>query len=73
MHHNHESSMFCLSAEYDCNFELKHKKEFAIPDHLMIHDWAFTDNHYVIIANRIKIDALGKEALQMNAKSEVCY
>ena len=35
------------------------RKEFKIPDHLMIHDWAFTDSHYVLFSNRIKLDILG--------------
>ncbi|XP_020084493.1 carotenoid cleavage dioxygenase 7, chloroplastic [Ananas comosus] len=45
--------------EFDCNFELKQKKEFVIPDQLMIHDWAFTDSHYILIGNRIKVDVPG--------------
>ncbi|XP_072986928.1 carotenoid cleavage dioxygenase 7, chloroplastic [Typha latifolia] len=45
--------------EFDYNFELIEKKEFIIPDHLMIHDWAFTDGHYVLLGNRIKLDVPG--------------
>ncbi|XP_020587311.1 carotenoid cleavage dioxygenase 7, chloroplastic [Phalaenopsis equestris] len=45
--------------EFDSNYELKQKKEFTICDHLMIHDWAFTDNHYILIGNRIKLDLQG--------------
>ncbi|EHA8589153.1 carotenoid cleavage dioxygenase 7, chloroplastic [Cocos nucifera] len=45
--------------EFDCNFELKQKKEFVISDHMMIHDWAFTDSHYVLLGNRIKLDVPG--------------
>nr|CAD1844896.1 unnamed protein product [Ananas comosus var. bracteatus] len=45
--------------EFDCNFELMQKKEFVIPDQLMIHDWAFTDSHYILIGNRIKVDVPG--------------
>lgn len=26
----------------------------------MIHDWAFTDSHYVLLGNRIKLDIPGK-------------
>lgn len=51
---------FFLDVEFDCNFELKQKKEFVIPDQLMIHDWAFTDSHYILIGNRIKVDVPGK-------------
>lgn len=35
------------------------KQEFNIPDHLMIHDWAFTETHYILFANRIKLDLAG--------------
>ncbi|KAL9464608.1 hypothetical protein AB3S75_002249 [Citrus x aurantiifolia] len=45
--------------EFDSNFKLLSKQEFNIPDHLMIHDWAFTDNHYILFANRVKLDVLG--------------
>ncbi|CAI0556511.1 unnamed protein product [Linum tenue] len=45
--------------EYDSNFKLLQKQEFEIPDRLMIHDWAFTDTHYILFGNRIKIDVLG--------------
>nr|XP_007140782.1 hypothetical protein PHAVU_008G141600g [Phaseolus vulgaris]ESW12776.1 hypothetical protein PHAVU_008G141600g [Phaseolus vulgaris] len=46
--------------EYDSNFNVVQKQNFRIPDHLMIHDWAFTDTHYIVFANRIKLDVLGK-------------
>ncbi|WCJ22958.1 Carotenoid cleavage dioxygenase 7 chloroplastic [Euphorbia peplus] len=45
--------------EYDKNFKLVQTREFNIPDHMMIHDWAFTDTHYIISANRIKLDIMG--------------
>uniref|UniRef100_A0A0D9W7X3 Carotenoid cleavage dioxygenase 7 n=1 Tax=Leersia perrieri TaxID=77586 RepID=A0A0D9W7X3_9ORYZ len=45
--------------EFDAHFNLVHKREFPVPDHLMIHDWAFTDNHYVLLGNRIKLDIPG--------------
>ncbi|CAN6477946.1 unnamed protein product [Victoria cruziana] len=45
--------------EYDGNFNLLQKRDFNIPDHLMIHDWAFTDNHYILVGNRIKLDIAG--------------
>ncbi|XP_030501041.2 carotenoid cleavage dioxygenase 7, chloroplastic [Cannabis sativa] len=45
--------------EFDSNFKLLHKKEFHISEHLMIHDWAFTDSYYIIFANRIKLNVLG--------------
>lgn len=46
-------------AEYDSNFKMVEKQEFKIPDHMMIHDWAFTDSYYIVFANRIKLDILG--------------
>uniref|UniRef100_J3M065 Carotenoid cleavage dioxygenase 7 n=1 Tax=Oryza brachyantha TaxID=4533 RepID=J3M065_ORYBR len=45
--------------EFDALFDLVQKREFVVPDHLMIHDWAFTDNHYVLLGNRIKLDIPG--------------
>nr|XP_004306976.2 PREDICTED: carotenoid cleavage dioxygenase 7, chloroplastic [Fragaria vesca subsp. vesca] len=45
--------------EYDSSFKEVAKQEFTIPDHLMIHDWAFTDSHYILFANRIKLDVVG--------------
>ncbi|MQM13634.1 hypothetical protein Taro_046560 [Colocasia esculenta] len=45
--------------EFDSKFRLLQKKDFTIPDHLMIHDWAFTDDHYVLVGNRIKLDVPG--------------
>ncbi|XP_027335341.1 carotenoid cleavage dioxygenase 7, chloroplastic [Abrus precatorius] len=48
--------------EYDSNFKVVQKQIFRIPDHLMIHDWAFTDTHYIVFANRIKLDVLGSMA-----------
>ncbi|KAL2336901.1 hypothetical protein Fmac_011347 [Flemingia macrophylla] len=45
--------------EYDSNFNVVQRKNFRIPDHLMIHDWAFTETHYIVFANRIKLDVLG--------------
>lgn len=41
------------------------KREYNIPDHLMIHDWAFTDTHYIIFGNRIKVDPLGEFVYQI--------
>ncbi|CAH9097971.1 unnamed protein product [Cuscuta epithymum] len=45
--------------EFDANFKLLDQQEFSIPDHLMIHDWALTDYHYVLFGNRIKLDVPG--------------
>lgn len=38
-------------------------REFKIDDHLMIHDWAVTDTHYILFANRVKLNPIGKHAL----------
>ncbi|KAI3693236.1 hypothetical protein L6452_33068 [Arctium lappa] len=48
--------------EFDCNFKMLKKQEFDIPEHLMIHDWSFTDSHYILFGNRIKLDILGSMA-----------
>ncbi|KAM5554713.1 carotenoid cleavage dioxygenase 7, chloroplastic-like [Rosa sericea] len=45
--------------EFDSNFKVVGKKEFLIPDHLMIHDWAFTANSILLFANRVKLDVTG--------------
>ncbi|PUZ48321.1 hypothetical protein GQ55_7G236400 [Panicum hallii var. hallii] len=45
--------------EFDADFALVQKREFVVPDHLMIHDWTFTDSHYVLLGNRIKLDVPG--------------
>ncbi|XP_071691170.1 carotenoid cleavage dioxygenase 7, chloroplastic [Rutidosis leptorrhynchoides] len=45
--------------EFDGDFKMLQKQEFNIPEHLMIHDWAFTDSHYILFGNRIKLDILG--------------
>ncbi|KAK9910947.1 hypothetical protein M0R45_034881 [Rubus argutus] len=45
--------------EFDSNFKQVGKKEFIIPDHLMIHDWAFTATYYILFANRVKLDVAG--------------
>nr|ACY74338.1 putative more axillary branching 3 [Artemisia annua]ADB64458.1 more axillary branching 3 [Artemisia annua] len=45
--------------EYDSSFKILQQQEFIIPEHLMIHDWAFTDSHYILFGNRIKLDILG--------------
>ncbi|KAM7512145.1 hypothetical protein LguiB_011020 [Lonicera macranthoides] len=45
--------------EFDSNFKLLQKREFNIPDHLMLHDWGFTENHYILFGNRIKLDIPG--------------
>lgn len=34
---------------------------------MMIHDWAFTDTHYILFANRVKLDPIG------NKLTYVCY
>ncbi|KAH9627467.1 hypothetical protein KSS87_006158, partial [Heliosperma pusillum] len=49
----------CTFYEFDSSFKLLHKREFIINAHSMIHDWAFTDTHYIIFTNRVKVDILG--------------
>nr|AKM06055.1 CCD7 [Jatropha curcas] len=48
-----------LPRKFDQDFNLLQRREFSIPDHLMIHDWAFTDSYYILFANRIKLDVIG--------------
>ncbi|XP_010544591.1 PREDICTED: carotenoid cleavage dioxygenase 7, chloroplastic [Tarenaya hassleriana] len=50
---------FC---EFDEEFKLVHTREFKIPDHMMIHDWAFTESHYILFANRVKLNPIGSVA-----------
>ncbi|PRQ57420.1 putative oxidoreductase [Rosa chinensis] len=45
--------------EFDSNFKEVGKKEFIIPDHLLIHDWAFTTSYYILFANRVKLNVSG--------------
>ncbi|KAL5718918.1 9-cis-beta-carotene 9',10'-cleaving dioxygenase [Ranunculus cassubicifolius] len=45
--------------EFDSNFKLVTKETFNLPEHMMIHDWAFTDSHYILFGNRIKLDIPG--------------
>lgn len=51
--------LYLLFSEFDLDFKLKQKREFIIPDHLMIHDWTFTDSYYILVGNRIKLDISG--------------
>lgn len=51
--------MAIYGAEFDLDMKVVQRKEFQIPDHLMIHDWAFTDSYYVLFSNRIKLDLVG--------------
>lgn len=48
-----------MNKEFDGDFELKQRKEFIAEDHLLIHDWGFTDSYYVLMGNRIKLDMPG--------------
>ncbi|KAL6651164.1 hypothetical protein ACP70R_010089 [Stipagrostis hirtigluma subsp. patula] len=45
--------------EFDADFALVQRREFVLPDHLMIHDWTFTDSHYVLFGNRIRLNVPG--------------
>ena len=56
--------VYFLFLEFDSDFKLLQKQEFNIPDHLLIHDWAFTDTHYILFGNRIKLDVIGNDQLQ---------
>ncbi|GAB2279329.1 Carotenoid cleavage dioxygenase 7, chloroplastic [Dionaea muscipula] len=69
--------------EFDPNFKLLQTREFSIPGHLMIHDWAFTNTHYILLGNRVKLDVSGSiravsgfspmiSALSVNPKRQTC-
>lgn len=58
-----------MFTEYDSEFKLIQTKEFKIHDHMMIHDWAFTDTHYILFANRVKLDPLGNNFIYLCCKS----
>ncbi|BBN00944.1 9-cis-beta-carotene 9',10'-cleaving dioxygenase [Marchantia polymorpha subsp. ruderalis] len=46
--------------EFDRCMNLLQKLRFTINDHIMIHDWNLTENHYVIIANRVKLNSFNE-------------
>lgn len=67
---------FFFGAEYDSSFQLIQKKEYVVPDHLMIHDWAFTDSHYILFANRIRLDIPGKNIIHAHRDRDlgpICF
>jgi carotenoid cleavage dioxygenase-like enzyme len=38
---------------------------FTLDEQLMIHDWGLTDNHYVLLANRVKLNSAGTYAARV--------
>ncbi|GLJ29839.1 hypothetical protein SUGI_0589450, partial [Cryptomeria japonica] len=48
--------------EFDSSMNLVQQKKFLINDHMMIHDWALSENYYIIFGNRIKLDIGGSAA-----------
>ncbi|KAG0474368.1 hypothetical protein HPP92_014054 [Vanilla planifolia] len=53
---NQSNLTFC---EFDRDFVLKQKKEFLVPAQMMVHDWGFTEDHYILIVNSVKLDLPG--------------
>lgn len=51
--------VFCTIVEFDSSLKLLQRKQFAMQEQQMVHDWGLTDNHYVLIANRVKLDHIG--------------
>ncbi|KAK9742772.1 hypothetical protein RND81_03G196300 [Saponaria officinalis] len=49
----------CTFYEFDETFKLLNERAFQLSTHTMIHDWGFTDTHYILFANPIKLDILG--------------
>lgn len=66
----HRCFPFDATAEFDASFALVQKREFVLPAHLMIHDWAFTDSHYIVLGNRIKLDIPGTHKKNSSLENE---
>lgn len=45
---------------------LVQKQKFTINDHLLVHDWALTENYYIVVANRVKLNSLGKRFILLS-------
>jgi carotenoid cleavage dioxygenase-like enzyme len=46
-------------AELNTSMEVVQRNVFTLHEQLMIHDWGLTDNHYVLLANRVKLNSAG--------------
>jgi carotenoid cleavage dioxygenase-like enzyme len=46
-------------AEMDLSMEVLQRQVFTLNEQTMIHDWGLTDNHYVLLANRVKLNSPG--------------
>jgi 9-cis-beta-carotene 9',10'-cleaving dioxygenase len=46
-------------AELNTSMEVVQRNVFTLDEQLMIHDWGLTDNHYVLLANRVKLNSAG--------------
>ncbi|MCO5608055.1 hypothetical protein L7F22_062260 [Adiantum nelumboides] len=45
--------------EFYSSLKLLQRKQFTMQEQQMVHDWGLTDNYYVLIANRVKLDHIG--------------
>ncbi|CAM6075981.1 unnamed protein product, partial [Sphagnum tenellum] len=48
--------------ELNTSMEVVQRNVFTLDEQLMIHDWGLTDNHYVLLANRVKLNSAGSLA-----------
>lgn len=45
--------------EMDLSMQVVQRKSFTLDEQLMIHDWGLTNNHYVLLANKVKLNSPG--------------
>lgn len=43
----------------DLSMQVLQRQVFTLNEQTMIHDWGLTDNHYVLLANRVKLNSPG--------------
>ncbi|CAM6021887.1 unnamed protein product [Sphagnum balticum] len=48
--------------ELNTSMQVVKRNVFTLDEQLMIHDWGLTDNHYVLLANRVKLNSAGSLA-----------
>ncbi|CAM6075974.1 unnamed protein product [Sphagnum tenellum] len=48
--------------ELNTSMQVVQRNVFTLDEQLMIHDWGLTDNHYVLLANRVKLNSAEKVA-----------
>ncbi|CAK9229429.1 unnamed protein product [Sphagnum troendelagicum] len=48
--------------ELNTSMQVVQRNVFTLDEQLVIHDWGLTDNHYVLLANRVKLNSAEKVA-----------